>query len=64
VSRILPPKDIEGEPVTTSLRLPKGIVHKLDVIAQETNYSRTEVITHFMRWAIQEYEAEKTRSKK
>lgn len=59
VSRILPPKDPEGELVATSLRIPEALVKRLDVVAKESSYSRTEVILHFLRWALQEYEAEK-----
>lgn len=63
-SRILPPKDAEGEIIPTSLRFPRGLLAKLDVVARESGYSRTEVITHFVRWALQEYEMEKAKTPK
>lgn len=59
VRPILPPKENEGEPVTTSIRIPKGMLAKLDLIARESNYSRSEVMLHFFRWAIVEYDNEK-----
>jgi predicted DNA-binding protein len=64
VSKILPPKQDEGELVTTSLRMPRVMIERLDSIAKESGYSRTEVMLHFVRWAIQEYEAEKKAGKR
>ncbi len=61
-SRILPPKE-EGDTVTTSLRMPRAMIARLDEIADESGYSRTEVILHFCRWAIQEWEAERATKK-
>lgn len=58
VSRILPPKEDEGPPVTTSLRIPQKLVQAIDEIGQSTGYSRTEVVNHFLRWAVREYRAE------
>lgn len=58
VSRILPPKEQEGDLIPTSLRIPSVILKKLDAISKESGYIRTEVMLHFLRWAIQEYEAE------
>lgn len=57
VSRILPKKDAEV-PVTTSLRVPPSMLRELDEIAAESGYTRSEVMLHFWRWAIQEYRAE------
>lgn len=58
VSRILPPKDDPETPVTTSLRVPPSMIKDLDAIARESGYTRTEVMLHFWRWAIQEYRSE------
>jgi predicted DNA-binding protein len=63
VSRILPPKEF-GEAVTTSLRMPKGMMARLDAVAQESGYTRTEVILHFLKWALEEYEVEKASERK
>lgn len=61
-SRILPPRGPEGEVIPVSLRLARGLIAELDVVAKESGYNRTEVITHFLRWALQEYSVEKSRA--
>lgn len=60
LSRILPPRKDEGELVTTSLRLPEGILGRIDKIVKDSKktYSRTEVMIYFLRWAIEEHEKE------
>lgn len=64
VSRILPPKEDEGEPLSTSLRIPKAILGRIDAVAKASNYTRTEVILHFLRWALEEYDAEQETDRK
>jgi metal-responsive CopG/Arc/MetJ family transcriptional regulator len=59
VTRILPPREKEGEQVATGVRLPKTLLDRLDEIGESENYSRNEVILHFLKWALEEYEAEK-----
>lgn len=58
VSRILPPKEDASVMVTTSLRVPPEMLRELDEIAQSSGYTRSEVMLHFWRWAIQEYRTE------
>lgn len=55
VRKILPPKVAESESVQFSLRMPKKLVAAVDKIAADTGYNRTEVVTHFVRWALDEY---------
>ncbi len=62
VSRILPPREDEGESIGVSLRIPEALLKRIDAVAKEAGYSRTEVLLHFTRWAIQEYEAERRAS--
>lgn len=57
LSRILPPP--EGEAVGTSIRVPKAMLKRIDDVAEESGHSRTDVILHFLRWALQEYELER-----
>lgn len=64
VSRILPPKEDTKVMVTTSLRVPPAMLKRLDEIAEESGYTRSEVMLHFWRWAIQEYEAEQASRRK
>lgn len=59
VTRILPPRDKESETVGTGVRLPKSLLARLDEIADDENYSRNEVIAHFLKWALEQYETEK-----
>ena len=60
VSRILPPS--EGATTQISLRMPNAILVKLDGIAEDSGHPRSDVIMHFLRWALQEYEAEQQAS--
>ena len=70
-SSILPPK---REPKTrgSTVHLPDDVWERLDEIAEETRaddpngagYSRNEVIAHFIRWAMREYETERRAKKK
>lgn len=53
--KMLPPKRFKGEMTNTSVRLPGDLVKELDRIAEESNYSRSEVIHHFVAWAVEEY---------
>lgn len=59
VTRILPPREKEGEQMATGIRVPKALLERLDEIADAENYSRNEVIAHFLKWAVEQYEAEK-----
>jgi metal-responsive CopG/Arc/MetJ family transcriptional regulator len=57
VSKILPPA--EGETTQFGIRAPISLVERLDAVAKESGHSRTDVVLHFLRWALQEYESEK-----
>lgn len=60
---VLPPREKEGKRVNTGVSLPEDLLRRLDEVAELENYSRNEVVMHFLRWALVEYEKEK-RSKK
>lgn len=62
VSRILPPKE-DQEMVTTSLRMPRALIAELEAVAEESGYTRSDVIVHFVRWALDEYKREKAERK-
>jgi metal-responsive CopG/Arc/MetJ family transcriptional regulator len=36
------------------------MIERLDSIAEAEGYSRNEVVAHFLRWAIQQYEKEQS----
>lgn len=63
-SRIIRPRADEGEPLSTSLRIPKKILERLDAVAKASNWTRTEVILEFLRWALEEHEEEEKKGKK
>lgn len=58
MSDIFPVRGKE-ELVTTSLRLPKAMLKDLDETAEEQDLSRTEVMVHLLRWALEQYKSEK-----
>lgn len=53
---ILPPPEKTRR---SSVSLPDEMWTRLDEIAEKTSYTRDTVIQHFLRWAIQEWEAER-----
>jgi hypothetical protein len=63
VSRILPPKE-DQEMVTTSLRMPRALIAELEAVAKESGYTRSDVIVHFCRWALEEYKRERVERKR
>lgn len=52
---VLPPKQRDQPLVSTSVRLPKDLIDALDEIAGATDYSRNDVVLHFLRWAVDAY---------
>jgi metal-responsive CopG/Arc/MetJ family transcriptional regulator len=42
-----------------SVRLPKSLIGELDEIAEQSNWSKNQVIIHFLRWARDEYRRER-----
>lgn len=63
VSEILPPKK-RGPTEPTSLRLPKELLTELKEIAEESGYTRTEVITRFLWWAAETHKKQEGSRKK
>lgn len=65
VSSSILPKKVEVKMRGSTVHLPEDMWDQLDAIATESKvddpaggYSRNEVITLFLRWAIREHEAE------
>lgn len=58
MSRVLPTKGLTPEVVTTSLRITKTLLKKLETLSAETGYSRSDVMVQLMEWALREHEAE------
>lgn len=58
VAPVLPPKETGEKIAQTPLRLPASILARVDEIAEDEDYSRNEVLVHFVRWALGEYERE------
>ena len=58
-----PPKDAE-RPVPINIRLPRELWERLDAVAKREGRSRNEVVTFFLRWACDDYEAAQARKKK
>lgn len=57
LGKILP--KFEGETVSTSIRMPKGMQDELKSISALSGHPVSDVIIYFMRWAIQEWHAER-----
>jgi hypothetical protein len=55
---VLPPKE-EGTLEPAAFRLPKSLIKELDEIAEESNWSKNQVVIHFLRWARDEYRKER-----
>lgn len=43
--------------VSTSLRMPKELWDELNLLASQHGYGRTELMIHFLRWAMREFRA-------
>lgn len=64
MSRVLPTRERKPDIVTTSLRITTTLLKKLETVAAETGYSRSDVMVQFMEWALREHEAESAKPKK
>ena len=55
----------EGEGVAqpVSLRIPERLIERLDAVAKATGNPRTETILHLVRWALDEYDAQRAAEK-
>lgn len=53
----LPPRKEPSIP--TSLRIPRDLLSELEAIAKESRNTRTALMVHFLRRAVQEYRAKK-----
>lgn len=47
----------EGNGIGLSMRYPQNLVARLDSIAKATGNTRTSVIMHLLRWALEQYES-------
>lgn len=56
---LLPDREDREPQAVTSIRVSKKMLETLDEIAESEGFSRTEVITHFLRFAIEAYRKEK-----
>lgn len=50
----------EGAGAPLSIRFPKAVLVRIDAAAKATGNSRTETIMHLLRWALDEYEAQRS----
>ena len=64
LSRIIPPKDEGQGRVGVSVKMPKELLEGIDEVAEATSYSRSEIIIHFSRWALQEWRLEQAAADK
>ncbi len=51
VSHVLPPKT-DNEKVSTTFRIPRGVLAEVDAVASATGYTRTEVLNRFIVWGL------------
>jgi metal-responsive CopG/Arc/MetJ family transcriptional regulator len=42
------------------MRYPKLLLQRVDAVAKETGNPRTETILHLIRWALDEYDKERS----
>lgn len=62
---VLTPRDPRDKELRgTSVQLPVWLVTRLDEIAESDGYSRNEVVIHFLKWALEQYETEKKGGKR
>lgn len=59
--RLVKPVVPEGEGVAKpmSLRVPEKLIERIDTVAKETGNARTETLLHLVRWALDEYDAQR-----
>jgi len=58
---LLPPKMFRGDLKATSIRLPADLLAELDSIAEESGYTRSEVVHRFLEWGAIEFRKLKAR---
>lgn len=51
----------EGPGAPLSMRFPKGLLKRVDACADATGNTRTDVVMHLLRWALETYETERLR---
>lgn len=59
LKKIVPQGEGPGSPL--SMRFPKALLKRLDACATATGNTRTEVVMHLLRWALESYETERLR---
>lgn len=53
--QLLLPKRRPGKRKGATITLPESLWEEVDAIAVAQNYSRNEVVEHFLEWALEEY---------
>lgn len=48
----------EGPTVSTSIRMPAGMRDEIKKVSEKTGHPTSEVIIYFLRWALQEWDAD------
>lgn len=61
-SPILP--ESEGEAKTVTFRMPEALLRRVDAAAAATGHSRTVVLVHLTRWALDQFENDRTPPRK
>jgi hypothetical protein len=64
VSMILPPKHKRGDTESVTMRFPRAMLKRVQVIADRSGHSRTEVVLHLLAWALDEYDREQGEQRK
>lgn len=59
----LPPREDEGKPEPTSIRIGDKLLARLDAIAAARGYSRSEAILAIIRWGVRELEKEQPKKR-
>ena len=61
-SPVLP--ESEGEPKNVTFRMPEGLLRRVDGAAALTGHSRSVALNFLVRWALNQFEAERHPPKK
>ena len=57
---IIPPS--EGKAVNVTFRLPEALLRRVDAAAAVSGHSRSNVLGYLIRWAIDQFEADRQNS--
>ena len=61
VKPVVPPG--EGPGIPLSIRYPKQLISRIDACAKATGNNRTETIMHLLRWALDEFDAQRAKER-